>query len=101
MTQPSAGFTVIAEFQVKPGQRDAFVELAHEDARRSLADEPGCHQFDVLIGEADPNLVVLHECYTDREAFETHMNMPHYPPFKSGSEPLLATAPHVRFFVTG
>lgn len=99
MTQTKAGFTVIAEFQIMPGELEAFLELAHEDARRSLADEAGCHQFDVLTDETDPTRVVLYECYTDRKAFETHLDMPHYAPFKSASTPLLSSPPNVRFFI--
>lgn len=98
MTETTASFTVIAEFLIKPGERDAFLALAHEDARQSLAHETGCHQFDVLISENEPNQVVLHECYTDRAAFEAHKGMPHYAPFKDGSAPLLADTPLVRTF---
>lgn len=91
-------FIVIAEFQVKPGELDRFLELAHEDARQSLNNEAGCHQFEVLIPIDQNDVVVLHEAYTDRSAFETHTNMPHYQPFKEGTAPLLATDPVVRFF---
>lgn len=98
------GFTVIAEFVVKPGLRDEFLEHAHEDAKQSLANEQGCHQFDVLTptdasGDND-NIVVLHEVYTDRAAFDAHTRMPHYQPFKDGTTPLLAAEPVVRFFET-
>ena len=92
------GFVVIAEFQVKPDQQKAFLELAHEDARQSLANEDGCHQFDVLIAEDDDHRIVLHEAYTDRAAFDAHTQMPHYAPFKEGSAPLIAEDPIVRFF---
>lgn len=95
------GFIVIAEFQIKPGDVDRFIELAHEDAGQSLANEPGCHQFDVLVAEDDEHRVVLHEAYTDRAAFDAHTQMPHYAPFKQGSGPLLAADPVVRFFHIG
>ena len=92
------GFVVIAEFAIKPGQRDAFLEHAHEDARQSLANEADCHQFDILVPESTENSVVLHEAYTDRAAFEAHTRMPHYQPFKDATAPLLASDPVVRFF---
>ncbi|MGN8157378.1 putative quinol monooxygenase [Salinisphaera sp. RV14] len=95
------GFVVIAEFTVKPEQREAFLDHAHEDARQSLTNEPGCHQFDVLVPEDGGNVVVLHEAYTDRAAFDAHRRMPHYQPFKDSTAPLLATDPVVRFFVKG
>ncbi|WFF41660.1 antibiotic biosynthesis monooxygenase [Salinicola endophyticus] len=93
-------FVVIAEFQIKPGQVPAFLALAHNDASESLANEEGCYTFDVLTPEGSEDLVVLHEVYRDRAAFEHHTTMPHYAPFKAGSTPLLAAEPKVRFFLT-
>ncbi|WP_027351668.1 putative quinol monooxygenase [Halotalea alkalilenta] len=92
-------FVVIAEFDLKPQDRERFLELAREDARASVANEPGCHQFDLLISEEDPNLVVLHEVYDDRAAFESHLQMPHYIPFRDGSESMV-TDKRVHFFHT-
>lgn len=94
----TARFIVIAEFQLKEGQQAAFLGHAHEDASASLANEPGCHQFDVLTTPDDDCLVVLHEAYTDRAAFDTHTQMPHYAPFKDATGPMLAAPPTVRFF---
>lgn len=96
-----ANLTVIAEFEIKPGQRDRFLEYAREDARQSLANEDGCHEFDVLLPIDDENRVVLREGYTDRAAFDTHTKSPHYQPFKDGAAPLLATDPSVRLFERG
>lgn len=93
-----AGFVVIAEFPIKPGQAAVFLALTHQDSRQSLANEPGCHQFDVLRADNDDLLIVLHEVYTDRAAFEAHTQMPHYAPFKESTAPLLASEPVVRFF---
>ncbi|WP_438768270.1 putative quinol monooxygenase [Kushneria sp. TE3] len=97
MSATNANFVVLAEFRIKQGQRDAFLALAHNDANESLANESGCHQFDVLVPEEDGNIVILHEVYTDRAAFDNHMAMPHYKPFKEGTDPLLEEAPNVRF----
>lgn len=99
MSDTKGQFTVIAEFQVAPGELQAFLSFAHEDARHSLADEDGCHQFDVLVAEQDDDIVVLHEVYANRAAFDAHTRMPHYQPFKKGTAPLLAGEPRVRFFV--
>jgi len=50
MSQPGkpAAFVVIPEFVVKPDCLEAFLALAQDDASHSLADEPGCRQFDVV-----------------------------------------------------
>lgn len=94
----AANFVVIAEFTILPGQRDAFLGFAHEDARQSLANEPGCLTFDVLVQHDRSDVVVLHEVYRDAAAFDHHKTMPHYAPFKDGTGPLLNGAPSVRLF---
>ncbi|WP_110685978.1 putative quinol monooxygenase [Salinicola aestuarinus] len=91
-------FVVLAEFSIKPRQVPAFLALAHNDASESLANEEGCLSFEVLTPEGSEDVVVLHEIYRDRAAFEHHTTMPHYAPFKEGSAPLLADEPRVRFF---
>jgi len=98
MSEVSQQFVVIAEFTAKPGQREALLAVAFEDARASLANEEGCLAFDVLTSEASENLVVLHEIYSSAAAFEVHKEMPHYAPFKTNSAPLLDGAPVVRLF---
>ncbi|WP_419307721.1 putative quinol monooxygenase [Chromohalobacter israelensis] len=100
MSSTTSHFVVLAEFRIKEGQVPAFLALAHNDANESLANEEGCLAFDVLTPEGSDNLVVLHEVYRDRTAFEHHMQMPHYAPFKEGSAPLLVDEPSVRFFYT-
>lgn len=96
-----ADFIVIARFPVKPEQRQAFLEHAREDARQSLREEPGCHQFDILIAADDDNTVVLIEAYTDRAAFDAHTKMPHFQPFMDNTKPLLRQDPQIEFFHKG
>ena len=73
---------IIAEFDVKPGARDAFLAAAHEDAQTSLRDEPGCRRFDVLTPDGGGDKVVLYEIYDDDAAFAAHMETPHFAAFR-------------------
>ena len=52
-----------------------------ENARASLNDEPGCHQFDVCFAADDPGRCFLYEVYTDRGAFDAHLGMAHFKAF--------------------
>ncbi len=80
-SQPA--FTVIAEFEVAAARLEEFLAAAREDATRSLADEPGCLQFDINVDETSPSSsVVFYEVYRSREAFDAHLETPHLAAFR-------------------
>lgn len=105
-------FVVIAEFNVIPGKLDTFIEAAADDARHSLADEPGCRQFDVVTVAEDPDApdgartsvasdgartdVLFYEVYDDRAAFDAHLATPHLARFRAAFPPLVEEALPVR-----
>lgn len=74
-------YAVVVELQIKPGLMDAFLPLMMENARSSLRDEPGCHQFDVVAVEGAQDLVALYETYDDERAFQTHLASAHFQKF--------------------
>jgi quinol monooxygenase YgiN len=84
-----AGYVIIAQFDLKPGTRDQFVEIALVDARASVANEPGCQRFDVLTSDDKPDAAALYEIYDDRAAFDAHLEMPHLQAFRDGIEDLV------------
>lgn len=78
-----SAFVVIAEFEVAAARLEAFLVAARQDATRSLADEPGCLQFDINVDEASPSSrVVFYEVYRSREAFDSHLETPHLAAFR-------------------
>lgn len=79
----SNSFVVIAEFVIKQGRLDSFLNHACDDASHSVADEDGCLQFDVLRTSDDQNGVVFYEVYTSREAFDEHLKTPHVSRFRA------------------
>ena len=60
------------------------------NARTSLAEEPGCHQFDVCTDPARPDEVFLYERYTDRAAFDDHLASAHFKAFDARVAPMIA-----------
>lgn len=74
-------FVIWVTFDIKPGTFDEFHKAALEDARDSVANEPGCLEFNVLIPTASTDRLSLFEVYKDRKAFETHCTMPHFHTF--------------------
>lgn len=90
-------FVVIAEFQVRPGAMERFLEAALDDARHSVADEPGCRQFDVVQAEGSDDAVVFYEVYDSRDAFDRHLETPHLARFRDAFPPLVLAERPVRF----
>ncbi len=80
---PSAAFVVMAEFVVKEGKLEAFLRHAFDDDSHSLAEEPGCLQFDVLRSDEHPQGVVFYEVYTSRQAFDAHLSTAHVARFRA------------------
>ena len=71
-------YAVTVTFDLKPGMQDAFMPHILFNARSSVANEPGCRQFDVCTDPSQPDTVFLYELYDDLAAFEAHQQMPHY-----------------------
>lgn len=74
-------FAVVVTFKIKAGMINQFMPLMLENARASLRDEPGCHQFDVCTDGAQPDSVFLYEVYSNLAAFEAHQQTPHFQQF--------------------
>ena len=74
-------FVVTVTFDLNPGCEALFLERVRQQARDSLALEPGCHQFDVCSDPERPTQVFLYEIYSDRAAFQVHLESGHFKDF--------------------
>jgi quinol monooxygenase YgiN len=82
-------FVVTVTFEAYPEQAPAFLARVRTQAADSLANEEGCHHFDVCIGPAQPERVFLYEIYTDAAAFQTHKATAHFKAFDAEAAPML------------
>ena len=67
---------LIATFDVTPGRKDQLLPLLMAHRARSLRDEPGTVQFEVLAPLGDDAKVLTYEVYRDEAAFDAHRNGP-------------------------
>jgi (4S)-4-hydroxy-5-phosphonooxypentane-2,3-dione isomerase len=79
----------MVEFELKPENVQRFHALIAENARASVANEPGCRQFDVVRPQDAPNRIMLYEVYDDLAAFEAHIKMPHVAAFFAEAKPMI------------
>ena len=69
---------VCVDFEVDPASLAAFLPLMQKNAAESLANEAGCHQFDITQDPQNPTKIFLYELYDDAVAFELHKKASHY-----------------------
>ncbi len=82
-------FVLLVEFDVKPESIDLFNELIDVNAKASVANEPGCYQFDVMRSTEDPYRILLYEVYQSENAFKEHMTMAHTSTFLAAAKPII------------
>ena len=73
-------FAVCVTFKIIPDGLGTFLPLMRTQARNSMQLEPDCHHFDVCVA-GERNVVFLYELYTDRAAFDAHLQSAHFKTF--------------------
>ena len=71
-------YVVIVEFTTQPVYFDAFLARVRQQAEDSLRLEIDCHLFDICVNPEQDNFVLLYEVYTDKDAFDTHLESKHF-----------------------
>jgi quinol monooxygenase YgiN len=94
----SSAFVVLAQFDVPEADLNDFLQAAADDARHSLADEPDCLQFDVVVDRDRPGAVAFYEVYASQEAFDAHLETAHLARFRESLARLQVTEHAPRFF---
>ncbi len=88
-------YVVTVAFEIRPEAAAAFLPLMLENARTSLAEEPGCLRFDVCgeetANDAWPARIFLYEIYQDRGAFDAHLASAHFRSFDQATGPMVAS----------
>jgi autoinducer 2-degrading protein len=82
-------FVVTVTFEAYPHRADEFLARVKQQAADSLADEAGCHRFDVCTDPEVPGRVFLYELYSDEAAFRAHLETAHFRAFDAEAGPML------------
>jgi autoinducer 2-degrading protein len=89
-SEPAFPYGVTVEFTLRPGTLDAFLRLVEANAAASVAGEPGCLRFDVLLpADGSGPDVFLYEIYSDRAAFDHHVTTAHFLAFDEATAPMV------------
>ena len=85
-----AEIALVVELKIKPGERDRFLARAREHRGNVLANEPGCHRFDLAVPREQDDTVYLYEVYADDAALEIHFNTPYMKEYMEDTGPMIA-----------
>jgi autoinducer 2-degrading protein len=91
-TAPSvSAYAITVSFELEEGAAEKFHPLVAENARQSVALEPGCLRFDVLFptNGAMGREVFLYEIYTNQAAFDVHLATAHFKSFDEETRTLV------------
>src|SRR5215471_12509230 len=73
---------ILAYLTSKPGKEAEFRDKMTAQAKRCLANEPGCLQFDVVQDPKDKTRFVMLEVYKDDAAIKAHQDSVHFKDFR-------------------
>ena len=87
LTLDSAGglITRIAEIEVNDGCLDAYLAAAHNVGTKSVETEPGVICIFPMQVREQPNTIRIVEIYRDDEAYQAHLQTPHFLEYKQGT----------------
>ena len=91
---------VIATTQIKPGNRDAFIE-GHKKCIAETRKEKGCIAYEGHTSIHDPNVYVVVERWEARDDLNAHGRAPHMKAWREYSTPLRVAPPVIEIISDG
>jgi len=79
----------VVEYDIVPGQIDAYLAALKENGAATVK-EPGCHEFNILVSQKDPNHVLIFEVYNDAAAAQAHRETEHFKKYAATIKDMIA-----------
>ena len=77
--------TRIAEIEVNEGYLEEYLAAAHNVGTKSVESEPGVICIFPMQVKDSPNTIRILEIYRDDEAYQAHLQTPHFLEYKQGT----------------
>jgi (4S)-4-hydroxy-5-phosphonooxypentane-2,3-dione isomerase len=78
----------VVEYDISPGQIDAYLAALTENGAATVR-EPGCHEFNILVSQKDPNHVLIFEVYNDAAAAQAHRETEHFKKYSAATKEMV------------
>lgn len=82
-------FVRIAEIEIIPEYLDEYLSILSEESRASVELEPGVISIFPMSESENPTLIRILEIYQNREAYEAHLETPHFKHYKSSTKKMV------------
>jgi quinol monooxygenase YgiN len=86
---PMHPFIRWADLDIDPGKLEAFKAAARTHGEAVLRAEPGVVAFHAVSEADNPAKMRVFEMYKDAEAYQTHMQQPHFRDFRASTEAMI------------
>ncbi|CAN7230199.1 antibiotic biosynthesis monooxygenase [Rhizobium sp. LjRoot98] len=73
----------MAELEIDPAQLEAYLALLAEEIEASVEKEPGVLMLHAVSVKGAPEKVRILEVYANRQAYEAHIQTPHFLKYKT------------------
>lgn len=73
----------IAEIGIKPEYLDEYLSILKEESKASVELESGVISIYPMYQKENPTAIKILEIYADKEAYESHLETPHFKHYKT------------------
>ena len=86
-------YSIFVTIDVNEADMEAFMQASYGDAEGSVRDEPDCLRFDMHRDASIRSRFYLYEVYADEDAFQRHLETPHFLKWQAEVESMFASEP--------
>jgi quinol monooxygenase YgiN len=84
-------FVRVADIEVDPAQREAFISAVREEMEESVRVEPGVLALYAVAEKDAPSRLRFFEIYADEAAYDAHLASPHFRKYRTTTEPMITS----------
>ncbi len=82
-------FVRVADIEVDPAQREAFISAVKAEMDESVRVEPGVIALYAVAEKDAPSRLRFFEIYADESAYNSHLESPHFRKYRMTTEPMI------------
>lgn len=94
--ETSGQIVQLAKLEIDPAQLDAYKAALKEGVETALCVEPGVLNLYAMAEKENPAHITLVEVYADENAYQAHLQSPHFLKYKEGTKEMVKSLELVR-----